>query len=209
MRSVDAKTSLSVRSMLARGRSYALFLGAFLRARKTVGAVAPTSGYVARRMAALAGVAEARTVAEFGAGSGAITRHLLAALPADGRLQAYEVYPQFIEHLRANIADRRFSLVADSAETITAAAPANGGTGFDAIVCSIPFSLLTSAQTTAILRAAALALRSGGTFVALQYHPTYLAPLLRQVFRSVERHAAPWNIPPAMLLRARDPLPPA
>lgn len=194
--------------MLARGRSYASFLGAFLRAHKTVGAVAPTSGYVARRMALLAGVPEARSVAELGAGTGAITHHLLAALPAAARLQAYELYPQFIEHLRANIDDPRFVLVPESAETITSAA-APGGAGFDAIVCSIPFSLLTPAQTTAILRAAALALRPGGTFVALQYHPTYLAPLLRRVFRTVERHLAPWNIPPAMLLRARDPLPPA
>jgi phospholipid N-methyltransferase len=195
--------------MLARGRSYASFLGAFLRAHKTVGAIAPTSGYVARRMAALAGVAQARSVAELGPGTGAITQHLLAALPADGRLQAYEVFPQFVEHLRATIDDPRFTLVADSAETIVAASPAAGGAGFDAIVCSIPFSLLTPAQTTAILRASALALRPGGTFVALQYHPTYLAPLLRKVFRTVERHVAPWNIPPALLLRARDPLPPA
>lgn len=194
--------------MLARGRSYASFLGAFLRAHKTVGAVAPTSGYVARRMATLAGVPAAHAVAELGAGTGAITRHLLAALPADARLHAFELYPQFIEHLRASIDDPRFILIPESAETITAGM-ADGGTGFDAVVCSIPFSLLTPAQTIAILRAAALALRPGGTFVSLQYHPTYLAPLLRQVFGTVERHIAPWNIPPAMLLRARDPLPPA
>lgn len=193
--------------MLARGRSYASFLGAFLRAHKTVGAVAPTSGYVARRMAALAGVPHARAVAELGPGTGAITQHLLAALPSGGRLHAYEVYPQFVEQLRATVHDTRFTLVAESAETIEAAAA--GAEGFDAIVCSIPFSLLTPEQTTAILRASARALRPGGTFVALQYHPTYLAPLLRNVFRTVERHLAPWNIPPALLLRARDPLPPS
>lgn len=195
--------------MLARGRSYASFLGAFLRDRKTVGAVAPTSGYVARRMASLGGVAQARAVAELGPGTGAITQHLLAALPADGQLQAYELFPQFVEHLRATVHDPRFVLVPESAETIAALAPSAGGAGFEAIICSIPFSLLTPEQTTSILRASASALRPGGTFVALQYHPTYLAPLLRKVFRTVERHVAPWNIPPALLLRARDPLPPA
>ena len=191
--------------MLTRARSYVSFLGAFLRARKTVGAIAPTSGYVARRMAVLAGVPRARAVAELGPGTGAITQHLLEALPADGQLRGYELFPDFVEHLRATVIDPRFTIVAASAETIDAAA-AGSGAGFDAIVCSIPFSLLTHEQTLAILRASALALRPGGTFVALQYHPTYLAPLLRQVFRTVERHVTPWNLPPAMLLRARDPL---
>ena len=60
-------------------------------------------------------------------------------------------------------------------------------------------------QTTRILRAAASALVSDGVFVALQYHPSYLAPLLRAEFGKVERWVHPWNIPPALLLRASHP----
>ncbi len=181
------------------------FLAAFLRARRTVGAVAPTSRGVARRIARLAGVEAGHLVAEFGPGTGAITRELLAALPADGRLWAFEVYPPFVDHLRATVDDPRFTLVAESAEAIAGLREREGLPGFDAVVSAVPFSLMDPAQTTEILRAAAEALRPGGVFVALQYHPRYLAPLLRAEFAVVAREVYPWNIPPALLLRATDP----
>ncbi len=181
------------------------FLAAFLRARRTVGAVAPTSRGVARRITRLAGVEAGHLVAEFGPGTGAITRELLAALPADGRLWAFEVYSPFVDLLRATIDDPRLTLVAESAEAIAGLREREGLPGFDAIVSAVPFSLMEPAQTTEILRAAAGALRPGGVFVALQYHPRYLAPLLRAEFAVVTREVYPWNIPPALLLRASAP----
>lgn len=181
------------------------FLKAFFRARKTIGAVAPTSQGVARRIVALAGVESAGCVAEFGPGTGPITREILSALPPDGRLWAFEIYPPFVDHLRNTIVDRRCTVLAESAEGITALRDREGLPGFDAIVSAIPFSLLAPSDTTRILRAAASALRPGGIFVALQYHPRYLAPLLRAEFAVVERELYLWNIPPAILLRARDP----
>ena len=187
------------------GPSRWAFLGAFLRARRTVGAVAPTSRGVARRMAQLAGVETGHLVAEFGPGTGAITRELLAALPADGRLWAFEVYRPFVDHLRATIDDPRLTLVAESAEAIAGLREREGLPGFDAVVSAVPFSLMDPAQTTQILRAAAEALRPGGVFVALQYRPRYLAPLLRAEFAVVAREVYLWNVPPAMLLRASGP----
>ncbi len=181
------------------------FLKAFFQARRTVGAVAPTSRGVARRIARLADMETARTVAEFGPGTGAITRELLAALPGDGRLWAFEIYPAFISHLRATIDDPRLIVVPDSAEAIAEVRAAHGLPGFDAIVSAVPFSLMEPAQTTKILRAAARTLHPDGVFVALQYHPRYLAPLLRAEFAVVKREVYPWNIPPALLLRARGP----
>ena len=75
----------------------------------------------------------------------------------------------------------------------------------DAVVSAVPFSLMGPAQTSLMLRSAARALRPDGVFVALQYHPRFLAPLLRAEFAVVEREVYLWNIPPAVLLRARGP----
>ena len=167
--------------------------------------MAPTGRGVARRIARLAGAEAARLVAEFGAGTGAITRELLAALPADGRLWAFEVYPPFVEHLRATIADPRLAVVAESAEAIARLREREELPAFDAIVSAVPFSLMDPARTSQILRAAARVLRPDGVFVALQYHPRYLAPLLRAEFAVLEREVYLWNVPPAILLRARGP----
>lgn len=181
------------------------FIKAVFRAWGTVGAVAPTSRGVARCIADLAEAEAGHVLAEFGPGTGAITRELLGALPTGGHLWAFEVYPPFVDHLRATVDDPRLTVVAESAEAIVGLAEREGLPGFDAVISSLPFSLMDPAQTTEVLRAAARTLRPGGVFVALQYHPWYLAPLLRAEFTIVEREVYPWNIPPAMLLRARDP----
>lgn len=181
------------------------FLAAFVRARRTVGAVAPTSRGLARRMAARAAVRSAGLVAELGPGTGAITAELLAAMRPDSQLWAFELYPPFVEHLRGSVRDRRFNLVAESAELIDLARQQAGLARFDAIVSAIPFSLLPRAQTRRMLRAAAEALDRDGVLVALQYHPRYLPPLLRAEFAVVEREFFPWNLPPALLLRASHP----
>ncbi len=185
--------------------SHLQFLTAFLRERRTVGAVAPTSRRLARRMADMAGASEVHLIAEFGPGTGAITRELLAALPADGRLWAFEVYPPFVAHLEATLGDPRLTVLVESAEWIAQLREREGLPGFDAVVSAVPFSLMAPDQASRILRAAATALRPGGALVALQYHPRYLAPLLRAEFGTVEQEVYPWNIPPAILLRARSP----
>lgn len=190
-------------STRVRGRSYGAFLRAFFRDRRTIGAVAPTSRGVARRIARLAAVERAQRMVEFGAGTGAITSELLAAMPDDGRLWAYEIHPPFVQHLRAAVGDPRFNVLETSAEAIGELRDREAPDGFDAIVSSIPFSLIGPEQTPVILRAARKALRPGGRFVALQYHPRFLAPFLRDEFGRIEREVYPWNIPPATLLSAR------
>jgi phosphatidylethanolamine/phosphatidyl-N-methylethanolamine N-methyltransferase len=181
------------------------FIRAFLDDRQKIGAVAPTSAGVGRNMARLGKVGDAKRVVEFGPGTGAITTQLLAALPSDGRLWAFEIYEPFLEKLRETIHDPRLTLLGQSAEAVRELRAVEAPEGFDAIICSIPFSLLPPAVTSGILAAAAESLRPGGLFVALQYHPTYLPPILRQHFQHVSREWFPWNIPPTFLLTARDP----
>ncbi|HEU5318032.1 MAG TPA: methyltransferase type 11, partial [Chloroflexota bacterium] len=67
---------------------------------------------------------------------------------------------------------------------------------------ALPFSLMGRDVTREILAVAQRALRPGGTFLALQYHPWYLPPLVRECFGACERHPYVWNVPPALLLRA-------
>ncbi len=182
-----------------------LFLKAFVRAPRRIGAVVPTSRGLGRRMARLAGIDSAQLAAELGAGTGVVTRELLRALPADARLWAFEIHPPFVEHLRATIIDRRFAVVAQSAAAIADFVEREHLPAFDVIVSALPFSLMAPEQTATILRAAGRVLRPDGRFVALQYHPRYLAPLLRAEFAAVDREVYPWNIPPAVVLRARGP----
>jgi phosphatidylethanolamine/phosphatidyl-N-methylethanolamine N-methyltransferase len=181
------------------------FLRAFFKDRHTIGAVAPTSRGVARRMARLGDVQSARSIAEFGPGTGAITFSLLEALPADSRIWAFEVYTPFVEHLQREVTDPRFTLLERSAADIEDVRQREVPDGFDAVISSIPFSLIGPDTTRQILRAVARSLRPDGVFVALQYHPTFLRPFLLEEFAQVRRNPYLWNIPPTLLLTARGP----
>lgn len=178
------------------------FLRGYLRDRTAVGSVTPSSAGLSRAIARLAGTSQRRAVAELGAGTGPITQALLDALPPDGRLWAFEIKPDFVRMLRGRFDDPRLTIVEGSATEAPEIARAAGIDGFDAVVSAIPFSLLGRELTRELLRRSDDAMAPGAPFVALQYHPWYLPPLLRERFGHVERRVYLGNLPPAQLLRA-------
>jgi phosphatidylethanolamine/phosphatidyl-N-methylethanolamine N-methyltransferase len=184
------------------------FLRAYVRDFRAVGAVTPTSASVSRAIADYLGAPKRRAIAELGAGTGPITRALLAALPPDGRLWAFEISPEFVEHLRSTIDDPRLTIVPLSAAEAPRVAREAGLAGFDAVASAIPFSLLGRDLTRELLGQAIAAMVPGAPFVALQYHPIYLPPLMREQFGPIERRFCLWNLPPAQLLRAHAPFSP-
>jgi phospholipid N-methyltransferase len=177
------------------------FLRQFLRDRKTVGALTPTSASMSRRLARAAGADRRRAVAELGAGTGPVTAALLEQLPPDGRLWAFEINPEFARRLRGRFDDPRLTVVEASATEAPRIAREAGLAGFDAVVSAIPFAVLGTALSREILARAAAAMTPGAPFVAIQYRPDYLPPLLRERFGRVEREFHLWNLPPAFVMR--------
>jgi phospholipid N-methyltransferase len=181
------------------------FLRSFFQDYKTVGAVRETSRGVAERICQLAGVSSAQRIAEFGCGTGPITRVILERMPADATLWGYEVHEPFVEHLQGAFTDERFTLFTESAGNITEHQREREIGPFDAIISTIPFSYLPRPKTDKILRAVVDTMADDAVFVALQYHPTYLPPQLRRHFDSVTRTVYLWNVPPANLFTATKP----
>jgi phosphatidylethanolamine/phosphatidyl-N-methylethanolamine N-methyltransferase len=181
------------------------FIRSFFQDYKTVGAIRETSRGVARRICDLAGVSDAHRIAEFGCGTGPITEVILEQMPRDGILWGFEVHEPFVDHLKKTFDDERFTLFEESATNIVEHRHARELPPFDAVISTIPFSYLSHQQSTELLRAVIDTMSDDGTFVALQYHPTYLPPLLRRHFDSVSRDIYLWNVPPANLFSAKNP----
>ena len=181
------------------------FLRSFFQDYKTVGAVRETSRGVAQRICELANIPEASRVAELGCGTGPITEVILEQMPSDGILWGFEVHEPFVDHLRTRFDDQRFKLFDESATNVVSHRREQDLPPFDAVISTIPFSYLSHQQSTELLRAVIDTMSDDGRFIALQYHPTYLPPLLRRHFDSVTRDIYLWNIPPANLFTATNP----
>lgn len=175
------------------------FIKAFFKNWREVGALAPTSRFVARRMVKNIDFDSARLIVEFGAGTGdPITRELLGRMRPDAELVAFEVNPGFCEELRA-MGDSRLTVVNDSALALGSAL---GGRTPDHIVSSIPLTTLPGAVTREILRVSRERLGDNGLFVQVQYSPKSYR-VIKEHFGNVSKAVEGLNLPPALIYECR------
>src|SRR5215471_5733218 len=90
-------------------RTASLFLGQFVRSPRTVGAVSPSSQALARAMLAPIDFGAARTIVEFGPGTGAFTGEIASRLAPGSRYLGIELNAGFVRELRARYPDLAFA----------------------------------------------------------------------------------------------------
>lgn len=170
-----------------------MFLREWIHHPAAVGAVWPSSGRLARRMAACVPRGGDGLVVELGAGTGAVTQALLEHGIAAERLVVVERSPHFVRHLR-----RKFPSVTvlhGDARRLTELVPPR--VRVDAIVSSLPLRSLPQADARTIVAQWRQVLRLGGCAVQftydlrnrLHYEPTGL--------RQCSTHLVWANVPPA------------
>jgi len=175
------------------------FLRGFLKHPQQVGSIIPSSQFLERRIARLAGVGSARVVVELGPGTGGTTRALLKSMKEHARLLCIELNPQFHDILR-RIDDPRLILHHGSAEALGALMEVHDLPGADAIVSGIPFSTMSPALAARILDGIYRALVPGGRFVAYQVRG-HVETLSRPYFGRAQVDVELLNIPPVRIYR--------
>jgi phosphatidylethanolamine/phosphatidyl-N-methylethanolamine N-methyltransferase len=143
------------------------FFQAFLKSPRIVASVIPSSTFLERRVVKAASPATARAVVELGAGTGGITRSVLRAMHATGRLLAIERTAEFVEKLE-QIRDSRLDVVHGCASSIGAEMTRHGYPSADVVISGIPFSTLHEELARKIISAVHEVLGPGGRFVAYQ-----------------------------------------
>ncbi len=184
----------------------------------TTAAVAPSSRYLAQAMVEPLPLAQARVAVELGAGTGVMTQALLAQLPRDATLIAFEVNPRFQKFLRQKFTDPRLVLVDRSAETVGEELKRRGVTRVDAAVSSLGITYMSFKKRHAILNGLVSCFDADSVFT--QYHyvhgllPWYqvedgrlqrfdAVDLLKQYFRTLDRKFVWLNVPPAFVFACR------
>jgi phosphatidylethanolamine/phosphatidyl-N-methylethanolamine N-methyltransferase len=182
------------------GANAALFFRRWLANPLQMGSVIPSSPSLCRRIAALVERAADEVVVELGAGTGVVSRALLAAgVPAE-KLVVVEIVPAMAEHLRQAlpgvdvICGDAFELPRDLPERL------HGKVG--TAICGIPLVLLPIAQQRRFVEAVE-AVAPGRGFLLYSYCITSPLPW-RRLGLSARREAwTPRNIPPASVWRYR------
>jgi phospholipid N-methyltransferase len=186
------------------------FLSNFLRHPTQVGAVAPSSGILARMMVDWIEWQQAKVVLEFGPGTGVFTEEILRSLRPDTKFLAIERAPEFAEILRHRFPTT--TIVEDSVENIQSICRNRGIEQVDAILCGLPWAAFSDVLQTSCLEAMRRILRPGGQFATFAYWQGVILPAgikfrrrLGAYFEWIERSPTVWrNIPPAFVYRCRS-----
>jgi phospholipid N-methyltransferase len=162
---------------------------------RKVGAVWPTSRWAVRDLLNMGDLPRARTIVEFGVGTGVYTEEVLKRLHPDGIFLAFEIDPDLASAVATRLKDPRLRVINDSAENIEAYLE---GAKADIIVSSLPFTTLPTDMRQNIFDVAHRALAPDGEMLVLQYSNTVLSDL-KHLFSPIRRRFSPFNVPPAFL----------
>lgn len=184
------------------------FFGNFLRNPTSIGAVLPSSRYLARALVGRLELRPGELVVEYGPGTGPVTSVIRAALPPGARYLGIELDPSFHDLLTERYPDLDFHL--GSAADIEAVLAERQLPRPLRIISGLPFASLPAAVQDGVADGIVHCLHgTSGDFRTFQYVHAYglraarrFRDLMNERFTSFERIGpVVRNVPPAFVLR--------
>lgn len=169
-----------------------------------VGAVAPSTRFLAEKMLESIDFDEVTNIIELGPGTGVFTEIMLHRMRKDARLIAFELNDEFHEGLSKRIDDPRFTLIHDSAENIAKYVPKELATKQDAVISSLPLMMFPDELRQNVIDASYTALRPKGKYVQFQYS-LQSKKFLQTFFPNVKVTFTVRNFPPAFVYTCEKP----
>lgn len=185
------------------------FIQQYLQHPQHVGAVAPSSKFLAREMVEWIDWPSVRSVVEYGPGTGSFTGHILESARPDCRYLGIEFNPVLAKVFRSRFPN--LTVVEDSVSNVRRICRQQGFDGVDCIVSGLPWASLPLATQLEYLEATRSVLGKDGQFVTFAYLQGLILPaaqrfrkLLKQSFSEVSTSRTVWlNVPPAFIYRCR------
>ena len=174
-----------------------LFFRQLISRPKQISAIAPSSRFLARAMAADLGPATGRVV-EFGPGTGVLTKAILAAGVKPQNLTLFEYNADFVAHLRSSFPG--VTVHNDGAQT----APDLVATGVSAVISGLPLLSMPLEIRESIVKAAFDVLAPDGIYVQFTYGPRPPVSdeqIARLGLRVQQTAHILFNLPPARVFR--------
>ncbi len=196
---------------MSRGREAAGFLREFVSRPREVGAIAASSPALGRAVAACVPWSPGGAVVEAGPGDGAITGFLLAEKPKDATFLAVELNPQLASTLAERMPEA--TVVVGDLCNLPEICGDRGVERVDAVVATLPWSLLPGEKQRELLEGILGVLAPGGRLIFYIYmhalpiwRRSLFVRLLQERFETIEERLSVWrNVPPAVVFSCRTP----
>ena len=175
-----------------------LFINEFIK-DKNVGAVAPTSNHITKRIIEKINFKKASIIVEYGPGNGVITKILLDNMKPDAELYAFETNKDFFNNL-SEIKDKRLVIINDDAENAKNILKNSYQIEkVDYIISTIPFTFIEKQKRKRIIYKSFALLKEKGIFITYQYSWLILN-LIKKQFKNVQWKLVLFNLPPAIII---------
>ena len=175
------------------------FFSEFIKERRTIGAIVPSSKFLAAKMLKGIDFNKNQNIIELGPGTGIFTGEILKKMSLKSNLVSIELNKSFHNQLSHKFKeDYRFSSFFGSAEEISVAIQKKNIKSADIIVSSLPLAIIPSRVKVGIFKEINKVLNKGGLFIQFQYSLN-AKEVLSKRFDSVDITFTPLNFPPAFI----------
>jgi phospholipid N-methyltransferase len=174
------------------------FLKEFIREKKTVGSITPSSRFLASKMIENLDFSSVKVVVEIGPGTGVFTRKILKKIPDHVLFLVLELNEEFYEKLNAELIQNNVKIKHDSAENLQSHLNDLGFENADIIISSLPLSNMGDHVRNLILKTITDSLKPEGKFIQFQYS-LQAKKELKNWFSQVSIKFTALNIPPAFV----------
>lgn len=179
------------------------FLMQYFRTPRKIGAVAPSSIWLAEKMVSDIDFENAECIVEYGPGTGVFTDKLLEKRKPDTTLFLLEANKEFCMRLREKYAKtQNIIIIYGSAEHVDSYLKKHRIGRVDYVVSGLPFASLPKNVSETILQKTGNILGRKGLFITFQYTLLKKAFLARY-FGKIEQERVLRNLPPAYVLKCR------
>ncbi len=183
------------------------FIKEFITQPFVIGAVAPSSKHLAKKMVEGVDLQNAKAVVEFGPGTGSFTDYILPLLNPNCRFFAIELNPTMADLWRSRHPGR--TLHQSSVKDVDVLCAQEGIEQVDVIFSGLPWASFGDRLQKDTLDATLRVLKPGGQLITFGYRVGTLLPKGRRFYRRlpkyfsrVERSEYVWrNLPPAFVVR--------
>ncbi len=174
------------------------FIAQFLKKGNKVGAVAPSSRFLAAKMLKQIPFNRCETIVEFGPGTGAFTGYIQEKMMPNARLIIIELNEIFYHDLVQKFTRPNTEIIQGSATDLSKILSERGIPHADCIISSLPLAIFHESLRESILTSAHQCLSMGGHFVQFQYSLQSKKAIQRH-FNHMNLAFTPLNLPPAFV----------